>query len=70
MGVLLIFAWCAAGYFCFTRRSARKELARMKKARDFEMLPVQGPDVVDEEEAVDGGADNHLLALPPPELDN
>ena len=69
MGVLLIFAWCAAGYFCFTRRGARKELARMKKARDFEMVPVQGPDV-DEEEAVDGGADNHLLALPPPELDN
>ena len=69
MGILLIFAWCAAGYFCFSRRAARKELARMKKARDFEMLPVQAPDV-DEEEAVDGGADNHLLALPPPELDN
>ena len=69
MGILLIFAWCAAGFFCFSRRTARKELARMKKARDFEMLPVQAPDV-DEEEAVDGGADNHLLALPPPELDN
>ena len=69
MGILVLIAWCAVGYCCFSRRAARKELAKMKKARDFEMLPVQAPDV-DEEEAVDGGADNRLLALPPPELDN
>ena len=69
MGILVLIAWCAVGYFGFSRRAARKEIAKMKKVRDFEMLPVQANDA-DEEEAVDGGADGHLLALPPPELDN
>ena len=31
MGTLLLLAWCAVVYFIFSRRAARKEIAKLKE---------------------------------------